>query len=314
MSDMVFVSGASGFVGTHVVNELLSRGYRVSALVRSRPIRVPSPEGALRTTKGDVFDRNALLEALTGCTAAIHLIGIIMEYPRRQITFRRMHVEATAAVLEAVTSCKIRRYVHMSALGTRPDAIAMYHQTKWEAEQLVRSSGLDWTILRPSMIHGPDGDFTRMQASWARGTSAPWFFMPYFGSGLLGRGGAGLLQPIYVRDVARAFVDCLSNEKTIRQTYELAGPETFTWEQLHRITARAITGIEPRVFPIPAWYARTIAAITPRGWLPFNTSQVQMSQEDNTAPIDPFVRDFGWTPGKFETTLQSYAHELKPEA
>src|SRR5258705_524026 len=137
--------------------------------------------------------------------------------------FGGMHTERPRSVGEAGTAGGVRRYVHMSALGTRANAVSDYHKTKYAGEQYVRASGLDWTIFRPSMIHGPKGEFMLMEAKWARGSAPPFLFMPYFGAGFMGWGGAGRLQPVYVGDVARAFVDALEKPETIGEVYPLAG-------------------------------------------------------------------------------------------
>ena len=143
----------------------------------------------MRVVRGSLFDPKALDDGLAGCEAVIHLVGIIKEQPGRGMTFHRVHVEGTRAVVEAAKRNGVRRFVHMSALGSRPDADSDYHRTKYEAEQAVRGGGLEWTILRPSLIHGPRGEFMRMEARWARGKGPPFFFMPYFGAGLLGAAG-----------------------------------------------------------------------------------------------------------------------------
>ena len=119
----------------------------------------------------------------------------------------------------------MRRFVQMSALGTRPDAVSQYHRTKFAAEQLVRNSGLDWTIFRPSMIDGPGGEFMQWEEAWARGRKAAVFLHALFpGAGPLGFGHKSLIQPVYVGDVARAFVDSLDKPSSIGQTYPLCGP------------------------------------------------------------------------------------------
>jgi NADH dehydrogenase len=198
----------------------------------------------------------------------------------------------------------------MSALGTRPDGVSEYHKTKWQAEELVRSSPLAWTIIRPSLIHGPQGEFMQMEAKWARKRAAPFLFMPYFGAGLIGRGGAGLVQPVYVPDVARAFVDALENLATIGKSYALAGSQRLSWPQMHKAIARATIGKSRWTAPIPAWYAKLLAGVVPRKLLPFNRDQVIMSQEDNTADVADFIRDFGWTPRGFEQSLDEYGARL----
>lgn len=309
MSKRVFVTGGSGFVGSAVVEELLSRGHDVNALIRQGTLR--GLEGHVKVFRGDLFDANALDAGIAGCDAVIHLVGIIVEKPAKGVTFERIHVEGTRNVVEAAKRAAVRRYVHMSALGTRPDAASTYHQTKYRAEEFVRASGLDWTIIRPSMIHGPRGEFMRMEAAWAKKSAVPFLFMPYFGAGVLGLGGAGKLQPVYVGDVARAFVDALDHSKTVGNTYAIAGTEVLTWPELHRTVAQAVVGHRRWVMPIPAWYAKAVARVTPGSLLPFNRDQVIMSQEDNTADLSPFTADFGWTPRPFRQVLETYAKEIR---
>lgn len=306
--DRVFVTGASGFVGAAVVEELLARGYGVNALVHRRELRrIP---GDVRLIKGGVFDPSALNAGVRGCAAVIHLIGIIREEPRRGITFQRMHVEATRRVVEAAVAAGVQRFIHMSALGTRPDAVADYHKTKWQGEQIVRASGLEWTILQPSMIHGPEGEFMQMEARWAGKRAAPFFFMPYFGAGPMGFGGAGRIQPVFVKDVGHAFCKAITNSKTVGKTYSVAGAERFTWPEFHKTASKLIVGKNRLTLPIPAWYGKLLCQIVPPRLLPFNRDQIIMSQEDNTCNMTPFREDFGWEPAGFSESLAEYAPRL----
>jgi uncharacterized protein YbjT (DUF2867 family) len=303
----VFLTGGTGFVGTAVVRELVGRGFGATALVRDRAIDVG---GDVTSVKGDLFDANVLDAAMVGSTTVVHLVGIIAEKPSKGVTFDRIHVEGTKAVVEATQRAGIRRYVHMSALGTRPNAVSEYHKTKWRAEEYVRASGLDWTIFRPSLIHGPDGEFTGMEVAWARKRKAPWLFMPYFGRGALGTGRPALVQPIFVDDVARAFVDAIEKPKSIGKTYEIAGAQRLTWPQMHAAFARAVVGKSRATMAVPAWYAKALTRVVPAGFLPFNRVQVQMGEEDNTVDLTPFVADFGWTPRALGETLPLYASRL----
>lgn len=189
--------------------------------------------------------------------------------------------------------------VHMSALGTRANAVSEYHRSKWDAEQLVRSSGLDWTIFRPSVITGADGEFVRMVRSWAEGKAAPWLFFPYFRAGVLGLGRHSLVQPVAVTDVARAFVDALNRQASVGQTYDLAGPDRLTWPGFYNALASAQRFRTRPALPIPLWYALLLTRLVPVTLLPFNRAQVQMAAEDNTGDPNPFARDFGWTPRTF---------------
>ena len=288
-----------------MVAELLRRGCRVHAAVHSRELRIA--DARVTSFRGELDDPTLLDRALERCAAAIHLVGIIRENPARNVTFHRMHVEFTRNMVDACIRRGVQRYVHMSALGARPDSPSLYHQTKAAAEQIVEASPLSWTILRPALIHGPDGEFVQMLAKWARGRAFPYFAMPYFGSGVLGTGPEHLVQPVSVEDVAWAFVEALDRPQTVGKRYDLAGAQQLTWPEMYRVFSKAITGKAKPTLPVPTWYALLLTRIVPQKLLPFNRAQVLMSQEDNTADLQPFVTDFGRTPATFEQSLAKYA-------
>lgn len=307
MARRIFVTGGTGFVGSAVIDELIARSFDVSALVRDK---LPQQKDRVHVVKGDLFDTDALASSISGCDAVIHLVGIILENPKKGITFEKIHFEGTKSIVDATAKAGVKRYIQMSALGTGPDAKSNYHKTKYFAEQYIRSSGLDWTIIRPSLIHGEKGEFMQMAAKWARGKAAPFLFMPYFGAGLFGFGGAGLLQPVYVKDVARAFVDAIENPKTIGEVYLLGGADQITWPQLHHAVSQAVVGKRRASLPIPAWYAKLLTKIVPASLLPFNADQVIMSQQDNTCDLTKFKNDFHFSPVGFEEALKMYAGQL----
>jgi NADH dehydrogenase len=305
MAYKIFITGGGGFVGGAIVEEIVRRGDDVVALVHRQA--VPDRGGRVVSVRGGLFDA-PLTEAMRGCSAVVHLVGIIAE--KGDATFAKIHMEGTKTVVEAAKKAGLRRFVQMSALGVRPDAISEYQRSKFAAEQIVRNSGLEWTILRPSMIHGPHGEFMQWVAAWARGRKAPFLFMPYFGKGWLGLGRKALIQPVFVGDVARAFVDCLEKTQTVGQIYSLGGPETMIWPEFYRRCAKAIRGRTKPALPVPAWYAEMLTRILPAKLLPFNWDQVVMSQEDNIGDVRRFVADFGWRPGSLEATLAGYAEQL----
>ncbi|MEC9374382.1 MAG: NAD(P)H-binding protein, partial [Planctomycetota bacterium] len=197
----VAVTGATGFVGRHLCRALVDRGAQVRALTRDlSKAREALPPNNMALVHADIDDEPALRDLVFGADAVIHLIGIRRELGRG-VTFRRLHVGATERILRATTRAGVSRYLHMSALGARGDAVSNYHKTKYEAEWLVRRSGLDWTIFRPSIIHGPDGEFMQMAAGWVRGEEQPKFFLPYFfrNEPLPGEDSlSGRMQPVHV--------------------------------------------------------------------------------------------------------------------
>ncbi len=311
-SGKVLVTGGTGFVGGHVVRELVARGYEPVCLVRNPDHlghTLPKEQRSrLRGIAGDILNPDALARAARGCTAAIHLVGIIEERRLLGRTFQRLHVDATQNVVNACAQAGVLRYVHMSALGTRPDAVSAYHQTKWAAEQIVRGSSLAWTIFRPSLIHGPDGEFMQMMKFFATSRRQP--LMPYFGRG------TNLLQPISVRDVAAVFVKSLAMPETIGQVYELGGPDRFTWKELYDVCARTIAGSPRLKVSVPVFAAKlaasTVIPLVPRLFMPykFNVSQVQMSQEDSVCNPAVVEKTFGIRLRAFREELEQYADLL----
>jgi len=302
----VALTGSTGFVGRHVLAELLAKGHTVRALVRRRGKQSGS-DMRVATIEGDLFNDKAVAELVHGADAVIHLVGVIMENWREGQTFQRVHVDATQRLLDAAkTSGHIRKWVHMSALGTRPGAVSTYHRTKWQAEELVRGSGIDYTIIRPSIIHGPDGEFMRMVKGFWTGMFPP--FVPYFGKGATGGGGAGRLQPVHVDDVARCFVDALTNPRAKNEVYPLGGPQAMTWPQLHEIVGRHLPDArKKKIRAVPVWYAKMIAGLP---GVPFNKDQVIMSQEDSTCGTAKVENDFGITLKPFEETVKEYAGNI----
>jgi NADH dehydrogenase len=116
-----------------------------------------------------------------------------------------------------------------------------------------------------------------------------------------------MLQPVFVGDVARAFVDALEKRRTIGEVYPLGGPDQVTWPQLHHTISQAIVGRKRWVMAIPVWYAKMLAAIGIGQLAGFNRDQIIMSQEDNTCDLSKFEQDFEWKPRAFEESLKEYA-------
>ncbi len=315
----IAVTGSTGFVGRHVVRELVSRGARVRALARraEKASQTLPREELVTVTLGDVFDRSAMRRLCDGADAMVHLIGIRKE-ERGGITFDRMHIDATRAALDACRAGGIGRILHMSALGVRPDSGTGYQRTKHVAETLVRDSGLDWTILRPSMILGPGGEFARLVEGWSKGTEPPFLFLPYFervvmssSNPFVPRLEVPLVQPVGVRDVAWAAGESLARNASIGEVFALGGPEQMAWPTMLERMRDAIPGARKAAMPlgIPS-HAGVAAAFGARALglaslLPFGPSEPLMGSEDNVCSNAKAAAHLGFKPCSFDALIRS---------
>src|SRR5262245_54475407 len=155
----VFITGATGFVGKGVIQRLRQADHFIRVLVRKRrsPDLSAAHQGKIEAHEGNILDPDSLLRGLDGMDAVIHLVGIISE--AGESTFENIHTLGTQNMVSMAKCAGVRRFVHMSALVARENAISRYHLTKWEAEESVRTAGLDYTIFRPSLIYGPEDHF-----------------------------------------------------------------------------------------------------------------------------------------------------------
>ena len=293
----VAVTGGSGFVGEAIVVELVSSGHQVTVMARHPPKR---PVPAVRYTNGNVSDGEGLDTLLEGQEALVHLVGIIREVKPDQ-TFEAVHRGGTENAVRAARKHRVARYLHMSALGTREGAVSRYHRTKWEAEVLVRESGLSWTIFRPSIIFGPRDAFINMFLDVMR--KSP--IMPVIG------GGRGRLQPVYVRDVAKAFAACLVRPGTAGKVYELGGPEVFTFKELLKKTAQ-IAGHKRIFIPIPMLLATAPVKVAEALGipLPVTSDQLIMLSEDNIRQGGAPLEDLGFPFTTLEDGVREYLGKI----
>jgi uncharacterized protein YbjT (DUF2867 family) len=238
----VLVTGASGFVGTHLTRHLVTCGHTVVALSRSGNAY---PHSGVTPARGDVVTGDGLDAAMRGIDAVVHLVGIIREQGQDG-TFERVHVGGTRHVIQAAQNAAVDRLVHMSALGARSGTPSAYFETKARAEALVKSSSLNWTVLRPSIIFGEGDDFFGGNLKTLV-TTYP--LIPQVGNGHYP------FRPIWVGDVARAFEQSLWKPETARASFDLAGPTEYTLRDLLELMKSAL-GIHKPVVPVPAVFMK----------------------------------------------------------
>ncbi len=226
----ICVIGGAGFVGRHLCQQLAAQGYRVRVPTRDRErakalILLPTVDVVV----ADVQDPAALAALVQGCDAVINLVGVLHDASGKR-GFEAAHVELARKVVAACRTNDVRRLLQMSALAAAIDAPSAYLRSKGEAEMIVRESGLDFTIFRPSVIFGPEDSFLNLFAGLARALPVMALASP-----------GARFQPVYVDDVAAAFVRALPDMKTFGRCYELCGPQRYTLRELVAYVGR-VTG------------------------------------------------------------------------
>jgi NADH dehydrogenase len=283
----IFVTGATGFVGRAVIRALQAHGYAVRCLVRRGSEAALKGLEALERVQGDVLAQPTLEQGMAGCDTVIHLVGIIRERPAMASTFERIHVQGTANVLDAAVATGVRRYLHMSALGSRPAARSRYHRTKWAAEDAVRGCPLAWTVFRPSIIYGRGDEFVNMLA----GLVGRYPVTPVIGTG------QQRLQPVPVEHVAEAFARAVELPGTEKQTYEVGGPEAVTMVRLLDLIGEALGRPRVRKLHVPLGLVRPVTRLLHRlPGFPLTPDQLLMLEEDNVSNPQPFYSAFGLEP------------------
>ena len=235
----ICVLGGTGFVGRHVCAALAARGYRVRVPTRDRErAKFLTTLPTVEPLAADVHDAATLKELLRGCDAVINLVGVL-HGGRGNASFVAGHVELARKLVAACREAGVRRLLHMSSLNAASSekvAPSEYLRSKGEAEAIVRASGLDFTIFRPSILFGREDKFLNLFAQLMK--SFPLLIVP---------AAQAQFQPVYVADVARAFADALTRQDSIGQSYDLCGPTVYTMQALAEFVAHT-TGHHRMIF------------------------------------------------------------------
>jgi NADH dehydrogenase len=297
----ILVTGASGFVGSHLVPVLLAAGHRVVALART-PTAGETVVGRVRPTEranveiriGDVTRPDTLAPAIAGVDAVVHLVAIPRDF-RGGADLRLVNTEGTRSLIAAMWKAGVRRLVHMGAMGVADDPALHYASSKARAEALVRDSGLDWTILKPSLQFGEGDGFFNIIASLVRISPG---IVPVPGNG------SARFQPIHSGDVAQVAVRVLADPTTAGEVFELGGPRYWTYREITREVLTAL-GKRRAILPMPIVLIRLVAGTAELVHIPFPvaTDQLRQLRLDNVGSLDLIPSRFGFTPRPMEGAL-----------
>jgi uncharacterized protein YbjT (DUF2867 family) len=299
----VVVTGAAGFVGTHTCRVLAQHGWRVRALVRNaakaaeRLAHLP-----VEIRVGDILDAPYLRLSMDGAAAVVHLAAVAIE--RDGDSYESANIDATRAVIDAARTARVQRVLHMSQNGSDSASPFRFLRSKGVAQDVVTSSGLDWTVLRPSVIFGPEDEFANVLARLVRLTP---LVLP------LPAHAAARFQPIAVDDVAAAIAFALGDDATIARMFPLGGSTALTLRQIaERIlvamnTHRLIIGVPTAcVRPFVAALKHLVAKP------PVTTELLATLELDNTVPDNTITSVFGIRPTPFAPEELLYLRRITP--
>lgn len=297
---MILVTGASGYIGRHLVARLVQEGEKPRCLVRNVK-RAASilPAAGIELVQGDTTQSASLEDAVQGIETIVHAAFLTADRKERAPhQYEKTNVEGTANLIQAAKKAGVRRIIEISGLGTRPDKPGSYMQGRYLAEQMLKESGLDWTIIQPSVLFGKDAPFIKGLTDLIHTSPV----VPLIGGGKI------QFQPIYVEDVVTVILHVLHEpERTRNKTYTIGGPEYYTFTQvidllLHTMHTKRLKAPAPR--PLVGVGAAVMEAVLPKP--PLTKAAMMLFNFDNTTSLNSVERDFGFTPLSFKRYLDEH--------
>lgn len=297
----VTVFGGSGFLGRQIVKSLLVEGVNITVAVR-HPERASflkrmGREGQIELVRANVWEESTVARAVKKSTWVINTIGHYVE--KSGATFDAIHGQGAHNVARQAGNASVERLVHISGVGADPDSDSAYVRARGIGEDLVKGAFQGVTVLRPSVLFGPDDSFFNTLAGLARQAPA----LPLFGMGRT------KLQPVFVGNVAEACVRVLADPSTQGRVYELGGPRIYTYKALMKLVLDQV-GKRRALFPVPFFVWDTLAALlSVLANPPLTRDQVKLMKSDNVVGEAALtLEDLGIDPTPVEEVLPTYIH------
>jgi len=271
----IAITGGTGFIGRHLAQNLIKHGHQVIVIARGQYTRNTRPIEGATFVACDARDTEKLTEAFKGCDAVAHCAGTSTEDGKQ--TFHDLHVEGVRSAVTAAERANMKKFVLVSYLTVRPNVKSKYHTTKWQGEEIVRASKLNYTILKAGLIYGPGDHLLNNLSNLFRR-------MPVFAQVGLKEKTVRLVAVEDLVDVIRASLD---EKQFARQTVAVVGPEEFPFSQAARRIAKAMGKPSLIVLPFPVFFHRILAFFSER-FMPkplITAAQVQMLADGISQPM-----------------------------
>ena len=306
----VALFGGTGFVGSYIIDELLKNGHEPVVLVRDGSESKLNNSEKCKIISGDVNDVKSIENTIERSDAVIYCIGIIREFPRKGITFEKLHFQAAKECIHIAKSLGVKRFIMMSANGVKVDGTG-YQKTKYLAEEYLKFSNVDWTIFRPSLIFGDPrgGDRPEFCSQLKKDMLNLPFPAPNFHPGLNPlNAGKFAMSPIHIKNVAEFFVKSIELKESIKKTYSLGG-EAYYWKDIISTIAKSY-GKKKWSVPAPAIGVQILAAFLGRfSWFPITKDQITMLLEGNICQSKELYDSFEIEQIPFNTETLSYLNK-----
>ncbi len=307
---MFFITGGTGFIGSHLVASLGEKGLKGRCLVRSLQSSGKTAickNAGFDAVVGDITDRESLKGKLDNCEIVVHLVGIIDE--DQGITFEKVHVEGTGNLVEEAQRAKVRHFFYQSSLGASSSSWSRYLKTKAEAEKIVRESGIPYTIFRPSIVVGKGDGFTAKLKDIISYSPV----VPVPGEGKT------KFQPFFVEDLVKCFIKLFSTQlpvvHPVSPVYDLGGPEQITYNEILSLLMEAMGSHKP-VIHVPlemvklglplSKISRSVGSLFGMKVPLITGEQLRLLEIDNICDTDSVEKNFGFVPVRYRDALRLF--------
>jgi len=295
----VAIFGGTGFIGRYVVRELARRGWRVNVATRdpknARHLQPMGSVGQIVPVFANIRDEASTAAAVRGADYVVNLVGILYESGAQ--TFDTLQAEGPGRIAKAAAEAGVQRFIQISAIGADEGSPSHYARSKAAGEKAAKAAFPDTTVLRPSIVFGPEDGFFNLFAGLAR--TFP--ILPLIG------GGTSRFQPVYVGDVADAVMACLDDKATAGETFELGGPKVYTFKELMELILAEIRR-KRLLVPVPWPIARIQAKVLEKLPKPLLTTDqlIQLGRDNVVGPDAKTLADLGIEATAAEVILPTY--------
>ena len=297
---MILITGATGYIGRHLVARLVAQGERPRCLVRdiSRAKRL-LPADKVELVEGATTSPDSLGAAVQGVDTIVHAAFLTAD--RKQSTgneYEKTNVQGTANLIKVAKKAGVKRIIEIGGLGTKPDKPGSYMQGRYLAEKMLKESGLDWTIIQPSVLFGKNAPFIKGLVDLIRTSPV----VPLIG------GGKTMFQPIYVEDVVTVLIKVLQDPAgTTNRTYTIGGPAYYSFTQIIDVLLKTMHKQRikaPAPTPLVGVGAAVMEAVLQKP--PLTKAAMTLFSFDNITDLKSVERDFGFTPMSFTTYMKEH--------